>query len=230
MRTVRSARLAWRGPLRALAAAALLLGSAGCSQQSRTLGDSAGAHPEDASWDRGTDRPATPQTLLAAARIFAAKGQDRDAEFVLRRIVSEYPGFVPAYVELAELYVRHRRMDQAVDVLCKAVTKVPRDPVLRNNLGMCYLLKSDHDRALLEFQAAVGVDPNDARYRANMALALGMMGRYDEALSLYRQIVTEIECHENLAVIGEARRDPSFAAREWALVQELRIQEKERGR
>jgi Flp pilus assembly protein TadD len=188
-------------------------------------GDALGVRVRGAPDPAGTDRPATPHTLLAAARILAAKGKDRDAEFVLGRIVREYPAFVPAYVELSELYLRKRRVDQAVSILCQGTKTMPNDPVLRNNLGMCWLLKNSYQRAFSEFQAAAGCDPDDARYRANMALALGMMGRYDEALALYRQVVTEMEAHENLAIIGEARRDPSFAARQWALVQSLGVED-----
>jgi hypothetical protein len=57
----------------------------------------------------------------------------------------------------------------------------------------------------------------DARYRGNMALALGMLGRYEESLSLYQQVVSPSDAHFNLAVICDARKDPARAEQEYKL-------------
>ena len=54
---------------------------------------------------------------------------------------------------------------------------------------MCALFEANTQKALELFTKAAELGPGDARYRGNMATALGMLGRYDEALSTYLQIV-----------------------------------------
>ena len=49
-----------------------------------------------------------------------------------------------------------------------------------------------------------------------MATSLGLLGRYDEALSLYEQVIPILDAHHNLAVISEVRGDDDRAAKERA--------------
>ena len=44
-----------------------------------------------------------------------------------------------------------------------------------------------------------------------MAVALGMMGRYQEALALYRHLISEADARHNLNVLSEARNDTERA-------------------
>jgi tetratricopeptide (TPR) repeat protein len=62
------------------------------------------------------------------------------------------------------------------------------------------------------FMRAAEAAPENARYRANMATALGLLGRYEEALALFEQVVPPADAHRNLAVLCEARNDMSRAA------------------
>jgi hypothetical protein len=47
--------------------------------------------------------------------------------------------------------------------------------------------------------------PENVKYRANMAVALGLMGRDEESLSLFNQILPEDQAKHNLSVLQEAR-------------------------
>ena len=73
----------------------------------------------------------------------------------------------------------------------------------------------DYKRALEFFTKAAAADPDNARYRANMAMSVGMLGRYDEALTLYMQILSPADAHFNLGVICEARDDLDRAFEEY---------------
>ena len=155
----------------------------------------------DAAFQDGANRPPTARTLYSLARILAAQGRDQECTAVLRRIIREHPEFLPAYGDLAELEIRNDRISRAVQVLLLGLRQRPTDPVLLNNLGMCYFFQHDYSKALLMFTRAAAGAPEDARYRANMAMALGMMGRYEESLSLYRQVVPEEEARRNVAIV-----------------------------
>jgi len=161
----------------------------------------------DREFQEGAGRPPTSATLYSMAKILAAQGRDPQCLAVLLRIVREHPDFMPAYCDLAELYMRQDEPDNAIRTLQAALKISPEDPVLLNNLGVCWLMQEKYDKALASFTEAAGIDPDDARYRANMAVALGMMGRNAEALSLFEHVLPPADASHNLKVVREARME-----------------------
>jgi len=201
----------------------ILASLTGCSNQvwNTTTSSYSDQSRDDADWDKGADRKPEAKTLFAMAKLLISQGRDNEAQFVLSQIVQEYPKFLAAYVELAELHLRHRRLDAAQQVLTRGLLASPDDPVLQNNLGMCALIGKDYQRALARFARASAVEPDNARYRANTALALGLAGRYEECLAVYEQILPPADAHYNLAVLCESRSDAERAAEEYSIAHEL---------
>jgi Flp pilus assembly protein TadD len=190
----------------------LLSGCASGTHQDYSYSDQRQA---DAAFQKGADRPPTAATLYAMARILAAQGKDGESRVVLSRVIQRHPHFMPSYCDLAELHLRHHRVDDAMESLRAGLRVSPEDPVLLNDLGMCWLLKRDYEQALNAFGQAAAISPYNARYRANMAFAAGMLGRYEETLSLYYQVMPEEDAHYNLGVICEARKDFERATAEF---------------
>jgi Flp pilus assembly protein TadD len=151
------------------------------------------------------DVPPTARTLYSMAEILAAQGKDKECEFVLRRCIQEYPRFTPAYNGLAELQMRQGRVHEAVATLSKALEVRPKDPVLLNNLGMCLLLRKEYASALDRFTQACGLVPESEKYRANMATALGLLGRDEESLALFKQTLTIEKAKHNVEILRKAR-------------------------
>ncbi|MCE5278747.1 MAG: tetratricopeptide repeat protein [Planctomycetaceae bacterium] len=180
---------------------------------------------DESEWIRGAKRPPSARTLLAMARILVAQGQDQKAQFVLEKILQDYPHFGEAYVELAELHMRQRRVDVAITTLQQGLLNVRNDPVLLNDLGVCWVFRTQHQAAETVFRQASAAVPGNTRYRANLAMAIALQGRYEEALSIYTQILAQSDAHENIAVIALARNDTLRAKKECAIAEELRRQE-----
>ena len=199
----------------AMIAAACLWGCGSAGDKS--VAASRDSTPADAEFERGADKPPTPRMLYAAARILVLQNRDGEAQNVLRRLIREYPRVLPAYCDLAELQMRHDHSDHAMVTLTAALNIDPKDPVLLNNLGMCHLLRDEPHKALERFMQASSAAPGSARYRSNMAAALGTLGRYEEALALYEQVIPSDEAHHNLSVLAQARGDLSRSVREEAL-------------
>jgi len=147
------------------------------------------------------ERPPTAKTLYLMADILTAQGKDTEAEQLYRRIHSQYPEFRPAYNAYAALLMRQRRIPEATLTLENGLEQNPNDPVLLNNLGMCFLIRKDYPRALKYFTDAAAVVPENTRYRSNMATVLALMDRKDEALALYKQILPEKEALENIQAL-----------------------------
>jgi len=169
-------------------------------------------------FDANANLPPTPTTLYALARIYRTQGRDGPCESLLIKIIAEHRRFMPAYCDLAELRLRQRRIDDAYKTLEAGLRISPGDPVLLNDLGMCHLLKSDYDKALDAFTSAAAIVPHDPRHRANMAVALGLLGRDEEALALYEQILAPEEVACNLTTLRRARQHitPQIAASDFS--------------
>jgi len=178
---------------------------------------------EELEFEAGANRKPTAKTLYGMARILAAKGQDTQCQILLQRILDEYPEFMPAYCDMAELQMRHGHVRGAIGTLSAAVQRKPTDAVMLNNLGMCYLEQGDHAASLTCFIKAAGAAPGNTRFRANTATALGLLGRYEESLSLYKQILTPPEAHKNLGVLCRARNDRVRAEEEFSLAEALSV-------
>ena len=151
------------------------------------------------------NNPPTAKTLYTMADILATQGRDSECEYVLKRIIQDNPKFLPAYNSLAELQMRQGKTIAAIETLQHALVINPEDAVLLNNLGMCWIVRRDYETALKMFTKAAGIMPENMKYRANMAVALGLMGRYEESLSLFKQVLPEDQASHNLSVLQGAR-------------------------
>ena len=149
--------------------------------------------------------PPTAKTLFAMADILATQGRDSECEYVLKRIIQDNPKFLPAYNSLAELQMRQGRTNAAIETLQHGLRINSEDTVLLNNLGMCWIVRRDYESALKMFTKAAGIMPENMKYRANMAVALSLMGRDEESLSLFKQVLPEDQANHNLSVLREAR-------------------------
>jgi len=156
-------------------------------------------------WDAAAGRKPEPATLFSMARIYVAQGRDDQAEAALREVVNQDPDFVRAYEELAHLYVRRDLVDGAVAALEVGLQRQANDPVLLNDLGVCKLLQKDPAAAAEAFIRAAALEPDNARPRANLALALALQGRDDEALALWQQVIRPSEAAQNLELVKQAR-------------------------
>jgi Flp pilus assembly protein TadD len=181
----------------------LALWSCSARDQSALQGNSRFGKPDAAS-EVPRDRPPTAKTLYSMAQILAVQGKDAQCEFALRRCVQDYPQFTPAYNSLAELQMRQGRIHEAVETLSAALKIRARDPVLLNNLGMCLLLRKEYEPALARFTDAAGLVPENGKYRANMATALGLLGRQEESLALLEQVLPRDKARHNADVLREA--------------------------
>lgn len=202
------------GRLRLLLAGSLLAAFCliGCSE---SVGPAPGtnwtADSTDREFQTQADQPPTAKTLWATAQILAAQGKDSECEYILKRIIREDAGFIPARNSLAELQMRQGRTDEAIETLQDALRIQPEDAVLLNNMGMCWIVRRDYEKALEMFNRAAGLVPENSKYRANMAVALGLMGREEESLSLFKQILPEDQANHNLEVLRQARKNTEQA-------------------
>ena len=190
--------------------AGMLLGAfclGGCAESTTAVPAGGWAQSStDSEFQTQAGRPPTTKTLWAMADILAAQGKDSECEYVLKQIIQNDPKFLPAYNSLAELQMRQGQPNAATATLQDALRIGLDDPVLLNNLGMCRLVRRDYENALMVFDKAAAIAPENTKYRANMAVALGLMGREEESLALFKQVLPEDQAAHNVEVLRQARK------------------------
>ncbi len=119
--------------------------------------------------------------LAAYGKALAADGQLEQALDAVRRAETpEYPDWRLVSAEGAILD-QLGQSDQARELYRKALDIKPNEPSVLSNLGMSYLLKGDLKTAETYMRSAAEQPGADSRVRQNLALVVGLQGRFDEA-------------------------------------------------
>ena len=162
-------------------------------------------------FDGGALSAPNPSTVVMTGRVLRSQGRISEAEFVLRRVVSEHPEYSPGYSELAELLLKDGRTQESVLLLESGTVLIPDSAMLQNDLGMCFIVMRDFDRAGQCFLLASELSPTDAVYSANYAMVLGLQGRYQDSLDLYARVIPMEDAVSNVFKLAEARGDLDWA-------------------
>ncbi len=110
------------------------------------------------------------------------RGNGLLADDHLKRAIAVDPTFVPAYVQLADLYRGRRDEDRADEVLRAAVARNPGSGLAHHSLGLSLVRQRRIDAALKEFARAAELEPDNARYGYVYAVALDQVRHQAEAL------------------------------------------------
>lgn len=134
-----------------------------------------------------TEQPAS-QELLTELSLIAEKLQRYDEmETVLRGLMKSYPQDPHAYNALGySLADRKLRLQEARQLIAKAVELAPEDPYIQDSLGWVEFRLGHTQEALRILQAAYKAKP-DAEIAAHLGEVLWSLGRQQEAGTLWRE-------------------------------------------
>jgi len=92
---------------------------------------------------------------------------------------------------------------QARSLYKQALKIAPDDPSLLNNLGLSYLLSNELPDAEYTLRRAATLPGADSRVRQNLALVLGIQGKYDEAIQVAQAELDPQQAKANIAYLRE---------------------------
>jgi Flp pilus assembly protein TadD len=90
-----------------------------------------------------------------------------------------------------------------------ALKIVPNEPAVLSNLGLSYALSKDLARAEATLKRAATGEHIDPRVRQNLALVVGLQGRFAEAESIARADLPPEEAAANVAYLREMLAHPN---------------------
>jgi len=125
--------------------------------------------------------------------------------------------FVPAYVNLADLYRGVGRDADGERLLREGLTRTPGSAVLHYALGLVLTRLNRSDSALHEFDRAASLDPQNARFAYVHAVALHSAGKVDAAIAKLQSVLplhpADGDVLNALVNFARARGDTALAER-----------------
>jgi Tfp pilus assembly protein PilF len=146
-----------------------------------------------------------------------------------QRAIRLQPQFMPAYVNLADLYREQGRDADGERVLRQALALHPESADVRHALGLLLVREKRSDAALAEFAKAAELSPENPRYAYVYAVALDSLGQRSRAVAVLEQAQRRFTGDRDILtalVQFSARNGDRAAATRWA--EKLRVLDAER--
>jgi tetratricopeptide (TPR) repeat protein len=131
-------------------------------------------------------QPEQPELLYETALLAEKLGRVEVLEANLRKLIAIKPDHAHAYNALGYSYAdRNERLDEAQQLIAKALQLAPEDPFIIDSMGWVLYRKGDLHGALDQLQRAFGIR-KDPEIAAHLGEVLWMLGRKAEASKTWR--------------------------------------------
>jgi tetratricopeptide (TPR) repeat protein len=123
-----------------------------------------------------------PEAQLNLGNYYAAKGELDKAVTAYKKAIELEDVFVPAYVNLADLYRTQQKEADAYKVLLNAKQVATGNADVHHALGLLMVRQTKTGEAIAELETAARLAPENVRYIYVYAVALNSTGKPDEAI------------------------------------------------
>ena len=142
-----------------------------------------------------------PEILVGYAKALSAAGRfDQALNVVDRAINPTSPDWNALMVKGAILDQSGRNKEARVAYV-QALKIAPDQASLHANLGLSYAMTNELDKAESELQMAVKLRGSNSQVRQNLALVIGLQGRFDESRALFAAELPASQVEANMAYI-----------------------------
>lgn len=147
------------------------------------------------------NHPADREVLAAYGKAQAAAGQLEQALATIAR--AQTPDRPDWKLKSAEGAILDQlgRSGEARAAYRDALDIQPNEPSILSNLGMSYLLTKDPRTAETYLRNAAAQPGADSRVRQNLAMVVGLQGRFEEAEQIARQELSPQQAEANVAYL-----------------------------
>ena len=194
-------------PLRALrlAAARVLLGSREQLSERRRSDLDAALEEYRAAQRFNADRA---EGLFNSASTLAQSGRLEEATQAFETTIARAPWFTAAYINLADLFRRYGREDEAEALLRDAVENNAEDPSGHFALGLSLVRSGQTPAAMEALQSAAALAPDEPYYQYVIGIALNSTGERAAALEQLRDAHARFPGHrDTIVALATIHRD-----------------------
>ena len=129
--------------------------------------------------------PKQPELRLLLAKVFLAQQDTKQAEAALLKAIEVQADFQPAYLLLAQLYIKSNQREKALQELLAVVARNPKDVGALMIIGMIHDQAKDYSAARDAYEKLLAVNPKFGPALNNLAyLYSEHLGQLDKAREL----------------------------------------------
>ncbi|WP_232012675.1 tetratricopeptide repeat protein [Vibrio aphrogenes] len=110
-----------------------------------------------------------------------------EAEQHFKKSIEIEPIFIPAYVNLADVYRQKRQEQKAQDILVQALNIAPENASIYYAQAMSYVRNKQKPLAIPTLEKAIQLAPDNVDYRYTYSLLLKDQGQKEKALKVLRE-------------------------------------------
>lgn len=119
--------------------------------------------------------------------VLTTTGDYEEAAKCLEIATEKDPSFTDAWYNLALVYIKLQRLDNALQILRNLATNYSKEKTYHYSLGVVWREMGLLEEALKEFRAALSIDHNYKEAQFATAMTLQEIGRYDEAVEAWEK-------------------------------------------
>ncbi len=142
-----------------------------------------------------------PKVRIAYAKALAANGQFEQALNVIEATIDPTSPDWNALSVKGAILDQMGRNEEARTLYTQAQVTAPGEASLEANLGLSYAMTNDLKQAEIHLRRAVAMATATSQIRQNLALVVGLQGRFDEARQLYARELPAEQVENNMAYI-----------------------------
>jgi tetratricopeptide (TPR) repeat protein len=142
---------------------------------------------------------------LLRGRNFERSGDYDKARQLYEDLAGKHPNEPQIAHRLGVVADFQRRHAEAEHFFQMALQSDPRNAEVLGDLGYCYFLQGQLNKAESALTKATLLEPASKRNRNNLGLVLGHLGRHEEALAHFKLANSEADAYYNLAFIFAAQ-------------------------
>jgi len=128
-----------------------------------------------------------PEGHLSLGNLYARQGQTAEAEAEYRLAIQLWPTFIPAYVNLADLYRANQHDDEAEHLLLEARKQAPNNAEVIHSLALLRARQHRMQESLRLLEKAAELAPDNAHYAYVYGVGLYSTGKTALGLEILRK-------------------------------------------
>jgi Flp pilus assembly protein TadD len=139
-----------------------------------------------------------PEAMTDLGLFLTAQGDSAGGQKAIRQALKLAPRYLPAMLNLADIYRAQNRDDLGEPVLRDAITQYPESGDAHHAMGLLYVRTGRVNDAVMMLQQASRLSPDNAQYAMVYALALLKIGKQTEGLQELRSAAQRFPDNESI--------------------------------
>jgi eukaryotic-like serine/threonine-protein kinase len=136
----------------------------------------------------GVSRYPSWRNLFRAAQMESSLGHFDAARRDAEQLLANYPDSYEGLTTLAQIELLHGDLHRAAALYSRLIERYPR-PAEISNLGTAQMYLGSYPEAEASFRKALALEPGNVFTLLNLADAMTLQGRPEEAAAVYRQVI-----------------------------------------